>query len=217
MKAKSHTLWNLLSGKRRFRIPLYQRRYGWKNEHCVALWNDFVRMYENPGHTHYLGCLVVTASASDGVLAIVDGQQRLTSLALLLRSLAYALPPPAAEVLLSQLSDAQGRWWLQPQDWGEGSDLRCFERVMISTAETGDFFAEHTRYFRKAINDHFGSTLTLDRVQDALMRISLAFVELEKRGPDGDDDALVFEKMNAEGRNLEPHDLISQPNLPAGC
>lgn len=208
MKASPQTLWNLLSGKRRFRIPLYQRRYGWKDEHRAALWKDFARMYANPGQTHYLGCLVVTAPEPNGVQAIVDGQQRLTSLTLLLRAVACALPPPAGETLLAHLRAAQDGWWLEPQNWGEGSDRQCFMRAMRLDAADEDSFAQSLLYFRGEITKRSGAALTLDGVQDALDRISLALVELEKEGADQDDQALVFEKMNAEGRDLEPHDLI---------
>jgi hypothetical protein len=208
MKASPQTLWNLLSAKRRFRIPLYQRRYGWQDEHCAALWKDLARVYKNPDESHYLGCLVVTAADPNGFHSIVDGQQRLTSLTLLLRSIADALPPQEEEILLSWLRDSQGGWWIVPQDWGEGSDLKRFDHAMRQgPPEDGDPFGRNLRDFRMAIADRPG-VLTLDGVQDALSRIILSLVELEKAGPDYDDQALIFEKMNAEGLNLEPHDLI---------
>lgn len=208
MKASPQSLWNLLSAKRRFRIPLYQRRYGWQQEHCAALWKDLVRVYNNPSETHYLGCLVVTVPNPDGFHDIVDGQQRLTSLTLLLRSIAYALSPQAGETLLSHLRGRQDGWWLEPQNWGDESDLQQFRRAMDLDVVAEDSFAKNLRYFQQAIAERPDVALTIEGVQNALSRISLAWVELDKDGPDSDDQAVVFEKMNAEGLDLKPHDLI---------
>jgi hypothetical protein len=68
-----------------FRIPLYQRSYGWGPELCENLIEDVRHLQENPGAVHYLGNLVVkTPENGLDSYDVIDGQQRLTSLFLML-------------------------------------------------------------------------------------------------------------------------------------
>ena len=89
MQAAAKNVWDLFE-QGQFRIPLYQRHYDWKDEQCQALWEDFIRLHAVPGSTHYLGTMVV--EEREGVFQIVDGQQRTTSLMLLLKAFGDALP-----------------------------------------------------------------------------------------------------------------------------
>ena len=69
-----------------FRIPLYQRPYAWKEEHIVQLLEDlrtFVEKTNNENKKYYLGNIVV--SKIDEKYDVIDGQQRLTTLFLLLK------------------------------------------------------------------------------------------------------------------------------------
>ena len=73
-----------LMGKN-LRIPNYQRDYAWRKEHVEALLSDISDVLETNTDGHYMGTIVI-AKANDGVFEVVDGQQRLTTITLVLRA-----------------------------------------------------------------------------------------------------------------------------------
>ena len=76
----------LLAGGSVFRIPRFQRDYSWKEEHWEDLWSDILElMGDRETDAHYMGYLVLQPKA-DNSLDIIDGQQRMTTLSLLVLS-----------------------------------------------------------------------------------------------------------------------------------
>src|SRR6266571_1194069 len=96
MKAAEIKFLPFLEGKKQFIIPIYQRTYSWTCEQCEQLWNDIVRTAtDKEATTHFIGsivCIQEGLSIASGValLLVIDGQQRLTTLSLLLIALAKA-------------------------------------------------------------------------------------------------------------------------------
>ena len=90
MKAEPEHLIDLMfDSKRQYLIPVYQRNYDWKKDNCIELFNDIVRAYDNQ-KTHFLGTIVqVNQDDENGIkqYLIIDGQQRLTTIYLLLKAL----------------------------------------------------------------------------------------------------------------------------------
>jgi hypothetical protein len=211
MIAQPKSVWSLFHEGRKFRVPLYQRHYEWKESHCKALWQDFLRLYERTDETHCLGCLVVSLE-QEGAAAIVDGQQRLTSLLLLVRALACHLPEGPSQDRLQAWLAEENCWRLQPQSWAEESDRQWFDFAMAPSPDGTrmDAFSINRRLFTSWIAQRFSTSEVLSAlaIVSALERIELAFVELDKRGAEADSPMLIFEKMNAEGRPLETQDLI---------
>jgi uncharacterized protein with ParB-like and HNH nuclease domain len=91
--ARETTLQELLEGAKQYQVPLYQRTYSWKQDQLRRLWEDIVQLAAdrvmNPGLTHFIGSLVLAPSPANGPAGVmeflvVDGQQRLTTLSLLL-------------------------------------------------------------------------------------------------------------------------------------
>src|SRR3989338_3982615 len=75
------SLYQLFSS-RRYKVPLYQRPFSWTRDEAAALWSD---VYKNKP-PYFLGILVLQKMPDNKVFLIVDGQQRLATLTLLLRS-----------------------------------------------------------------------------------------------------------------------------------
>ena len=73
------------SGKS-FIIPVYQRDYAWTKINCQKLWNDLIDLNNNSRNDHFLGTLVTIGVGSEEY-TIIDGQQRLTTISLLLKAL----------------------------------------------------------------------------------------------------------------------------------
>ena len=68
-----------------FIIPLYQRKYAWQQKHCVRLFEDLKKIHRDGIYSHFFGSIVSTkASETENDLLIIDGQQRITTLSLLI-------------------------------------------------------------------------------------------------------------------------------------
>lgn len=100
MDAGKKILLDLLTGSLRFTVPVYQRRYSWGEAQCRQLWADIVTAGRHPERMHFTGSVVWMQEGGigpDGVsrCLLIDGQQRLTSVTLLLIALAeYARERP---------------------------------------------------------------------------------------------------------------------------
>ncbi|MDB6175498.1 MAG: hypothetical protein JWL59_4809 [Chthoniobacteraceae bacterium] len=221
MKANSYDIWTLFS-ERRFRIPLYQRHYDWSESQCAALWEDFIRLCENSKVNHYLGTMVVVARHNE-VFEIVDGQQRATSLMLLFKALqGYFNECDLRRLTHLQSSDLQVpelRLLSQGKGRGMGSEFDRFSAAMYSKEGDGPAqpeitnFSRNLEFFRHSLHEHqkavpAAQRLTFETIRNGLTRMCVALVELEPQGDDKDSPQTIFEKMNAEGKNLEVHDLI---------
>ena len=95
MNTKEISLYDFFNGTKQFIIPIYQRNYSWQKKQCLQLWDDIV-LNASDGQIingHFLGS-VVYISKSRGIhiasvpqLLVIDGQQRLTTISLLLIAL----------------------------------------------------------------------------------------------------------------------------------
>ena len=88
INAKEHTLWDLMSGKFIFSIPDYQRPYSWTENEVSTLWDDLVEFWSE-GHVatnknYFLGSVVLVKEIDSPEAEVIDGQQRLTTLSILL-------------------------------------------------------------------------------------------------------------------------------------
>lgn len=95
MNGNAQKLIKYLDGaSKRFIIPVYQRNYDWKMEHCKQLYDDLVKIIRQNRKSHFFGSIVSVQSESGTMeeFLIIDGQQRLTTISLLL--LAAIVPKP---------------------------------------------------------------------------------------------------------------------------
>ncbi|WP_242663843.1 DUF262 domain-containing protein [Geobacillus zalihae] len=97
MKAVETNLLKFMQGTKQFIIPIYQRKYSWTIKQCRQLWNDIVRVAEDEKiRGHFVGSIVYIEQglyqvSSVPQLLVIDGQQRLTTLTLLLLALGKAI------------------------------------------------------------------------------------------------------------------------------
>ena len=97
MKATEARLLDFLKKSPQFVIPIYQRTYSWTERECRQLWEDVVRTGANDGvSAHFIGSIVYIEQglyhvSSQSQLLVIDGQQRLTTVTLLIAALAKAL------------------------------------------------------------------------------------------------------------------------------
>ena len=92
MKAEDVRLTELLEDPKQFIVPVFQRDYSWGTKHCLQLWKDVVRVGSNEkGKADFVGSVVYIAAGETNaritLWLLIDGQQRLTTLTLLLTAL----------------------------------------------------------------------------------------------------------------------------------
>lgn len=110
MDATKANIYAILNGNKQFLIPIYQRYYSWETEQCSRLWNDIVDMQKNNKAGHFVGSIVNIAEQAMPIgvqkYMIIDGQQRLTTLTLLLIALRdYAEGHPEDGTINARLID----------------------------------------------------------------------------------------------------------------
>lgn len=97
MEAHDTDFLDLLDGNKQFAVPIFQRRYSWEKKHCEKLWDDVLSLGQSStNRSHFLGSIVyidsrVSNASKVRKLQVIDGQQRLTTLTLLLAALSRAI------------------------------------------------------------------------------------------------------------------------------
>jgi uncharacterized protein with ParB-like and HNH nuclease domain len=161
--ARETTLQELLEGSKQYQVPLFQRTYSWKRPQLERLWEDILKLAEDrihePTATHFIGSLVLAPSPSNGPAGVqeflvVDGQQRLTTLSILLCAIRDHRADHEDEVhreridqqyLLNRWKPVQRRLKLVPTQADRASYLACLDH----TAQAGgsDPVGSAYRYF----------------------------------------------------------------------
>ena len=230
MDAGKKILLDLLTGSLRFTVPVYQRRYSWGETQCRQLWADIVTAGRHPERTHFTGSIVWMQEGGigpDGVsrCLLIDGQQRLTSVTLLLIALAeYAREHPEnlrfstdmlidRGYLVDKYATGEGRYKLTLSgDDREVLHSMCDHVVAPGRpnhASTGSQLEANLDLFRSlvaAIDD-------ANVVWNGLQRLEVVSVTLDQGR---DEPQLVFESMNSTGLDLETSDLVRNYML-MGC
>ena len=108
MQAVNNTFVDLINGNKQFTIPAFQRDYSWTTEQCDQMWDDIMRSGDSEEGDHFMGSIVsvsgATLSPAFGLWLVIDGQQRLTTLTILLialrnhiRKISWSEPAPTPE------------------------------------------------------------------------------------------------------------------------
>jgi uncharacterized protein with ParB-like and HNH nuclease domain len=95
VKAQEVNFLKFLNKSDQLQIPIYQRTYSWTRDECFQLWKDIVRASQEDASGHFVGSIVyidtgVYRVAGSNAIEVIDGQQRLTTISLLLLALARA-------------------------------------------------------------------------------------------------------------------------------
>lgn len=216
------SLRKLLEGTRQYHVPLYQRTYSWKQPQHERLWADIVKLaetrQEHPAHTHFLGSLVLAPSPTinPGKIEeylVVDGQQRLTTLTILLA----AIRDYRAETEDSSHIDRINEQYLTNK-WEEGQPLKllptqkdraAYDATVRSTPYDGptEGITSAYRFFKAALRDTDDpdDELDIQRIEDAVLS-GLALVSITAH--QGDNVHRIFESLNNTGLKLTQGDLI---------
>ena len=91
MKGDAQPLIKFFDGSdKRFIIPLYQRNYDWKEDNCEQLFQDLMKLHNSDRKSHFFGSIVSCIQSGTEDRFIIDGQQRITTVSLLLIAMVNA-------------------------------------------------------------------------------------------------------------------------------
>ncbi len=223
MKAEDLRLTELLVGPKQFIVPVFQRDYSWGTKHCLQLWNDIVRVGTNENvKAHFVGSVVYIAAENNSAKItrwlLIDGQQRLTTLTLLLTALRNRLPitetntqagahedvlPSQPEVEDYYLCNTYGK-----DDRRHKLHLRRADQETLAALIDGKTLPKN---HSQIILDNFEffeeqlANADLDMVYRGIKKLVAVDVCLT-RGQD--DPQMIFESLNSTGLDLTQADLI---------
>ncbi len=110
MKAGEVSFQQLLNGKIQYRVPLFQRTYNWDEKQWAELWDDILEIYMlDKARNHFIGAIVTLpihdAPEAVAKFILIDGQQRLTTLLLLLAIIGKKAEQNGLQSLVEQIKD----------------------------------------------------------------------------------------------------------------
>ncbi|MBS0206761.1 MAG: DUF262 domain-containing protein [Planctomycetes bacterium] len=223
MKATEAKLIEFLKKSPQFVIPIYQRTYSWTEKECRQLWDDIVRTgRDDKLVAHFVGSIVYVEKGLSNLttqepLLVIDGQQRLTTLTLLLAALAKALEKPdeGNREPVDGFSPRKLRnyYLLNPEEEGErhyklilsqtdkSSLIAILDNVEQPKAPSLRVTANFA-LFEELIASNQGDLVTVCKGIAKLVVVDIAL------NRDQDNPQLIFESMNSTGRELSQADLI---------
>ena len=218
MKATEARLLDFLKKSPQFVIPIYQRTYSWTDRECRQLWDDIVRTGSNDEvSAHFIGSIVYVEKGlyqvtTQSPLLVIDGQQRLTTVTLLIAALAKVLgdDEPVEDFSAAKL---RGYYLLNPLEQGERKYKLLLSQTdkdsLVSIVGEGPDpkepslrVTQNFELFEDLINRHKKNLVAICR---GLAKLVIVDIALNR---DQDNPQLIFESMNSTGRELSQADLI---------
>lgn len=223
MDVQETALRTILDGTKQYRVPLYQRPYSWEKSQVQRLWDDIERLAsERTSATaagHFMGSLVLSVGRTGPAgteFLVVDGQQRLTTLTILLCALRDYVEKNEADghrrrtmlhesYLVNRFSEGDGHLKVLPTQ----ADREAYRAVLDGRApeDANSNIAIAYKFFSQKLreSDDPEDLHDIARIEEAILE-GLVFVSITARG---DDNVYrIFESLNNTGKPLTQGDLI---------
>lgn len=218
MKATEAKLLEFLKKSPQFVIPIYQRTYSWTERECRQLWEDILRTGRSDSvSAHFIGSIVYVEKglyhvSSQSPLLVIDGQQRLTTVTLLIEALARAVGDTEPldgfsskklrnYYLQNHLEEGERRYKLVLSQTDKASLMHLIDqqpRPREHSLRVEANFALFQEWIKAAKSD-------LEVICKGLAKLVVVDISLSR---DQDNPQLIFESMNSTGRELSQADLI---------
>ncbi|UOR83761.1 DUF262 and DUF1524 domain-containing protein [Helicobacter pylori] len=211
MEAKAMKLLDFIgkSQEKQFVIPIYQRVYSWEKEQCKELWDDIIKVGGNDKMDgHFIGSILYVLDKithSNNTLLIIDGQQRLTTITLLLTALRDHWSDKHKEIenhyLINSDKDGDKKFRLILSESDKDTLLYLIDKDRRKPSEPSSKIVENFKLFEEWVSN----TDKLETIFKGLDKLMIVEITLEKGK---DDPQLIFESMNSKGIELAQTDLI---------
>ena len=219
MEAAPVNIIQYFDGSKQGVIPLFQRPYSWEPKDWATLWEDLMAQYEtNDRSSHFMGAVVTVPvkSVPVGVTKhlVIDGQQRLTTLSLMLAAIRDKATQESDQATAGIIGDfLVNRHYKAPDDLKlvpTQADRSAYNAVVykkeIETHEESRVVQAY-RYFCKKLDGKdvedqpITASQTLQAIQQSLQVVMINLGE-------ADDPYLIFESLNHKGKPLNQADLV---------
>lgn len=216
MDPRTGNMFTIFNGYKQFVIPVYQRIYSWEKEQCSRLWDDIVEMQKAGKKTHFVGSIVNISETAMPVgiqkYTIIDGQQRMTTLTLLILALRdYIELHPDTSVSVDTINSM-----LLVNECEKKGDDRY--KIFLTESDRNlliDLIEKRpipdTVHSRLVANYKFfaGKIASLElkpyAVYEAVGKLQIVNITLDRTL---DDAQAIFESLNSTGKELSESDLI---------
>jgi uncharacterized protein with ParB-like and HNH nuclease domain/predicted transport protein len=218
MKATEAKLLDFLKKAPQLIIPIYQRTYGWGERECRQLWDDIVRCGSSDSiPVHFIGSIVYISAGLGTVihqspLLIIDGQQRLATISLLLAAISEIIGTSEPHTGFSKRR-IRNYYLVNPEEEGERHP-----KLLLSQTDRDSLIAIVTQRpspVQASVQIHANYALFAQWLADSktdlavicrgLAKLVIVDIALTR---DQDNPQLIFESMNATGKELSQADLI---------
>ena len=207
----------MFDNKRQYQIPVYQRNYDWMKDNCLELFNDVITAYEKQ-KTHFLGTIVQVQQDEECGLKhfiIVDGQQRMTSIYLMLKALYDKASDDSDKEEIDGLlfnkssshdfdKQEKNKLKLKPIKTDNEQFLLLMNNRQEYMNKSSNIWINYD-YFCSLIDAKLALEYKIKNILNGLKRLIVVMISLKE--PD-DDPQVIFERINSTGEDLKLADLI---------
>ncbi|UOS56062.1 DUF262 and DUF1524 domain-containing protein [Helicobacter pylori] len=213
MEAKATPLLEFIKNnqKNQLVIPIYQRVYSWEKEQCKELWDDIIKIGgDDKMDGHFIGSILYVLDGimhSNNALLIIDGQQRLTTITLLLTALRNHLSDEVKRkeienhYLINSDKDGDKKFRLILSESDKDTLLYLIDKDRRKPSEPSSKIMENFKLFEEWVSKN---TDKLETIFKGLEKLMIVWISLGEK----DDPQLIFESMNSKGIELTQTDLI---------
>lgn len=222
LQAGETTLNKLLNTSRQFIVPIFQRNYSWQKSQYEQLWFDILRASKfKEKQNHFIGSIVYidmgTPAGRPQQLLLIDGQQRLTTISILLCAIKDYVQKFNLETKLINLAKIKNQFLYNNDEIDEDryklllnvQDKETYIKLIDNTIFTVNKPARNIvkcyEFFYERIEDFVKQHGQIDEIYAGIFKLSLVSISLDK---DSDNPQMIFESMNSTGKDLSQTDLL---------
>lgn len=222
LQAGETTLNKLLNTSRQFIVPIFQRNYSWQKSQYEQLWFDILRASKfKEKQNHFIGSIVYidmgTPAGRPQQLLLIDGQQRLTTISILLCAIKDYVKKFNLETKLINLAKIKNQFLYNSDEIDEDryklllnvQDKETYIKLIDNTIFTVNKPATNIikcyEFFYERIEDFIKQHGQIDEIYAGIFKLSLVSISLDK---DSDNPQMIFESMNSTGKDLSQTDLL---------
>lgn len=214
MKGSETKMLNFMEGAdKRYIIPVYQRKYNWKQENCKQLYDDLKKIIRDKRESHFFGSIVSSVAANGSKIEyyIIDGQQRLTTVTLLLLAIRNLLVKKRITSAKENLNEQINQRFLI-SSWANADDqiklrpVKSDRDALARLFDAEDYIptSNLTINYRFFCEQLLRQEISVDDLFMAISKLEIISITLDN----SDNAQLIFESLNSTGLALTEGDKI---------
>lgn len=221
MKVSDPLFVHFLDQTQQLKIPIYQRRYSWEKKHCEKLLEDIMDIGKSDKPSHFIGSIVFQTTRERVTnLSIIDGQQRITTMTMLIAALVDYLfknPQDAERIEVEDAEEVADDFLFNPKKRGELkyklvlteddnpiyqkiiNNLLDEEELRLNNKDSRSKVYKAFKFYSEHINEE-----NVDFIWEGINKLKIVTLDLG----DADSPQAIFESLNSTGKELNSSDLI---------